>query len=103
MVDREPALASSALHPALIRRRWILVLLVVLAAVALHWLLFQGEERTPGVVTRRMGVCDVMWFGNRHGAVVIACPHTDLIRLWPLPVEQPWYEDLPVRPDEMVF
>jgi hypothetical protein len=25
--------------------------------------------------------------------LVLACSHTDLIRLWPLPVIQPWFEE----------
>jgi hypothetical protein len=24
---------------------------------------------------------------------VLACPRKDMIRLWPLPVQQPWFED----------
>jgi hypothetical protein len=35
----------------------------------------------------------VEWFERRGGAIILACPHTDLIKLWPLPVQQPWYED----------
>jgi hypothetical protein len=29
--------------------------------------------------------------------VVLACPHTDGIRLWPLPAEQPWFKEQLVR------
>jgi hypothetical protein len=47
----------------------------------------------PGVIARPLGPRDVEWFEKRGGAVVLACLHTDLIKVWPLPVQQPWYED----------
>ena len=95
MSEMPSSLASSTPRPPLRLRRWIFALLVVLLAVMLHWLIFQGQERTPSVVTRPLGPCDVIWFSNRGNAVVMACPHTDMIKLWPLPVEQPWWEDSP--------
>ena len=51
-----------------------------------------GRERVPGVFTHQIGPCDVAWFGERS-VLVVACPGQDLIRVWPLPVEQPWWED----------
>jgi len=51
-----------------------------------------GAERVPGVVTHAIGPCDVDWYGARP-ALVVVCPGQDLIRVWPLPVEQPWIED----------
>lgn len=78
-------------------------MIVIIIAVALHWLIFQGREVVPGVIARPVGPCDVEWFGARGGMVVIACPHTDLIKLWPLPIEQPWFENLPVKPGEDVL
>ena len=93
MSEMASPLASSTRRPSPRLRRWLFALLAVVLALTLHWLLFQGQERTPGVITRPVGTCDVLWFGNRGGAVVVACPHTDLIKLWPLPVQQPWYED----------
>jgi hypothetical protein len=29
--------------------------------------------------------------------LVLACPHVDGVRLWPLPVQQPWVEDLSLQ------
>jgi hypothetical protein len=89
-------LASSNPRQSPRLRRWLFALLAVVFALTLHWLLFQGREVVPGVIARPLGWCDVEWFGKRDGAVVIACPHTDLIKLWPLPVEQPWHEDPPI-------
>lgn len=74
-------------------RRWALVLVALLATLSFHWLLFQGREVASGVIVRPLGPCDVEWFQYR--AVVLACPHIDLIKIWPLPVEQPWWEDSP--------
>ena len=76
-------------------RRLTLALLAILLAISLHWLLFQGQEAVPGVITRPLGPCDVDWFENRGGVLVLGCPHMDMLRLWPLPVEQPWWEHSP--------
>ena len=38
------------------------------------------------------------YHANIH-AVALACPGVDYIRLWPLPVEQPWQETLDPLPD----
>lgn len=76
-------------------RRWALVLVALLVALSFHWLLFQGREVAPGVIARPLGPCDVEWFQYRADTIVLACPHTDLIKIWPLPVEQPWWEDSP--------
>ena len=50
-----------------------------------------GRERVPGVFTHAIGPRDVDWYGARS-ALVVACPGQDMIRVWPLPVEQPWFE-----------
>ena len=54
-----------------------------------------GRESVSGVITHQIGPCDVDWYGERS-ALVVACPGQDLIRVWPLPVEQPWWGDLMV-------
>ena len=61
-------------------------------AVTLHWVLFQTRETVPGVTSRPLGPCSVDWFSERP-ALVLACPRTDMIRLWPLPVVHPWFEE----------
>ncbi len=80
---------------ATIARRRALALVVILALIPLHWLLFQGQEVVPGVITRPLGPCDVDWFENRGGVLVLGCPHLDMLKLGPLPVEQPWWEHSP--------
>jgi hypothetical protein len=89
-----PALtAFPTSHKPTVWRCWVLALLVISMDLTAHWLLFQGREIVPGVIARPLGPCDVEWFGKRGGLVVMTCPHTDLIKLWLLPVEQPWFED----------
>ncbi len=95
MSEIAPSLITSAPRRPRVRRLWALALLIVLALVSLHWLLFQGQEVVPGVIARPVGPCDVEWFEKWGGAIILACPHTDLIRLWPLPVEQPLWEHSP--------
>jgi hypothetical protein len=46
----------------------------------------------PGVVTHTIGPCDLNWHSERL-ALVVASPGQDLIRVWPWPVEAPWFED----------
>ena len=43
------------------------------------------------MVTHTIGPCDLDWHSGRR-ALVVACVGRDMIRVWPLPVEQPWWE-----------
>jgi hypothetical protein len=51
-----PATTSAPRKPRA-RRWWSLALVVILALVPLHWLLFQGQEAVPGVITCPLGPC----------------------------------------------
>ena len=62
------------------------VIFLLSIALTLHWLVFQAKETVPGVTSRPLGPCYLDWFSERP-ALVLACPRTDMIRLWPLPVE----------------
>ncbi len=64
-----PPATTSAPRKPRARRWWALALVVTLALVPLHWLLFQGQEVVPGVITRPLGPCDVDWFERRGGAI----------------------------------
>ena len=61
-------------------------------AVTLRWLVFQATETVPSVTSRPLGPRYLDWFSERP-VLVLGCPRTDMIRLWPLPVEYPWFED----------
>ena len=78
-------------------------LIGILALIVFHWLLLQGYEQVHGVIARPLWPCDVSWFENKGRLLVLGCPHTDAIKLWPLPIQQPRFEDLPVRQGEVVF
>jgi hypothetical protein len=44
------------------------------------------------VLVLLLGRCDVDWHADR-GIVAVACLGSDIIKVWPLPVEQPWWEE----------
>jgi hypothetical protein len=44
------------------------------------------------LLRRRVGAGYPDWYSYR-GALVQDCPSVDLIRVWPLPVKYPWFED----------
>ena len=81
-------------------RRWFLVCILAFALLGLHWLVFQAHEVVPGVFSRPFGPCDVDYFRDRQ-ALVLACLGVDLIKLWPLPVAHPWFED-PILPPRSI-
>jgi hypothetical protein len=59
------------------------------ATIAVAIVFFQGRWLTPNIYTVPLGRCDVDWHVDR-GIVAVACIGQDLIKVWPLPVEQPW-------------
>lgn len=91
-------------HPPTPRHPWSRPVLTIALIVGIwyggllvyDWLRFRGEERVPGVITRPLGSCNVDWFYRRGGLIVLSCPRTGGIKFWPLPVEYPWFEDLPI-------
>jgi len=49
-----------------------------------------------GVFAVPVGSCELWAYADRQVAA-IACPGRDLIRVWPLPVRSPWFEE-PTEP-----
>ena len=70
---------------------------VITFSLAFSYLWLRTEERIPGTVTTKLPVrCEIVQFGLNLQPVftiALACPRMDMIRLWPLPVQQPWFED----------
>ncbi len=63
----------------------------------------QGANSIRSIMTLHLlGLCHIAWFENKGGVLVIGCVHTNMLKFWPLPMEQPWWEDLPVKPGERV-
>jgi hypothetical protein len=48
---------------------------------------FRGRRLTPDVYTVPLDRCDVGWRVDR-GVVAVACVGRDMMKVWPLPVEQ---------------
>jgi hypothetical protein len=65
---------------------------LVAAAIAVAILFLQGRWLTPNVYTVPFGRCDIDWHVDR-GIVAVACVGRDMIKVAPLPVKQPWWED----------
>lgn len=45
---------------------------------------------------RLIGRCELEYFDTTLqpiNTLVLSCPRVDYIRLWPLPIQQPWFED----------
>ena len=55
------------------------------------------HEIVPGAMAIKLaGRCELIHFDNTLQSVntlVLGCSKKDLIKLWPLPMEQPWFED----------
>ena len=65
--------------------------ILIVALFLIAWQVL-GYEPVPGVVVHDIGPCALDWHHARP-ALVLACPGRDMIRMWPLPVVQPWFED----------
>jgi hypothetical protein len=55
---------------------------------------YQLSENT--MVTRLIVGCelwDIFPPSQHTRTVVLACPGVDMVRMWPLPVQHPWFED----------
>jgi len=75
---------------------FILVFTITLAATygLLSSRIYSDIDGVTGF--KLVGGCKLFYFtqpAQRLNAWVLACPRTDMIRLWPLPVQQPWFED----------
>jgi hypothetical protein len=76
----------------LARLNWLFIAVLLVTTI---WL--SGRWITPDVFALPLGACDLTIYQDRQFAV-IACPGHDLIRIWPLPIISPWFED-PLHPD----
>ena len=66
-------------------------------SLAYSFLLSSKREIIPGAVSIELpGRCEIIQIAQGlqpEFTIVIACPRMDMMRLWPLPVIQPWFED----------
>jgi hypothetical protein len=74
------------------------VTLFITISLAYGFLRLRTEEIIPGAVSTELpGHCKIIQFGRglqREYTIALACPRTDFLRLWPLPVQQSWLEDI---------
>ena len=73
------------------------VTLFITVNLAYGFLVSRTRETIPGAVSTELpGRCEIIQFDRSLQPVytiALACPRMDMIRLWPLPVQQPWFED----------
>lgn len=65
--------------------------ILIVALFVIAWQAM-GYEIVPGVVVHDIGPCALDWH-REQSALVLACPGQDMLRVWPLPVVAPWWED----------
>jgi len=65
-------------------------------SLAYGFLRLRTVETIPGGASTELpGRCEIIQFDSGLQptyTVVQACPRMDMIRIWPLPVQQPWFE-----------
>ena len=61
------------------------------------WLISQSSTPVEGVLqVRLINRCELDIYDKPlqpFRTVVISCPRMDMIRVWPLPIQHPWFED----------
>ena len=79
-----------------------LIALFLLVIFICFWLtsiigFLRSSETVEGATKYELiGQCSLIHFDTRLQPIetlVLACPKADMIRLWPLPVLQPWFEN----------
>ena len=70
---------------------------VIAFAVLYTWLISQSSTPVEGVLqVRLINRCKLDIYDKPlqpFRTVVISCPRMDMIRVWPLPIQHPWFED----------
>jgi hypothetical protein len=84
------------------RAFWLSFSIVFLVTILL---LSRSEQIKPVVTTIKLVAgCQLDFFDRTiqpNNTLVLACPGKDYVRLWPLPVMQPWFEDWLETPTPM--
>jgi hypothetical protein len=80
----------------------------VTLSLACGFLVYRIHESIPGATDIPLiARCELIYFDIRLQPVntlMLACPRMDYIRLWPLPIKQPWFEDWwDDRPDILIY
>jgi hypothetical protein len=82
-----------------------LLAFVLTLSIAYGFLLLNTNEIIPDAVSTKLpGRCEIIRFGRglqSEYTIALARPRMDMIRLWPLPVQQPWFEDKHIPADNL--
>ncbi len=73
-----------------------MALLAMLGLAILGVSLVSVRQPVPGIYTLLAGRCAIDVFSPKvqsQWTIAIACKGVDYIRVWPLPVVKPWFED----------
>ena len=75
----------------------ILFAAVIAFFVIYSWLICQSSMLIEGALqVKLINRCDLEIYDKPlqpFRTVVISCPRMDMIRVWPLPIQHPWFED----------
>ena len=74
-----------------------LIFAAIIFTLSVSFLSSGIDEIVPGALAIDLtGSCELIHFDTTLQPVnilVLSCSKMDMIRLWPLPIEQPWFED----------
>lgn len=74
----------------------ILAFLVIIVG-AIGYVLVTAEKLVPGAISYHLPArCEIIYFDTSlqpTRTLALACPGVDMIRFWPLPIQNPWFED----------
>ncbi len=77
-----------------VRSHWRFLLLLAIVDLIFLYLTTGGVYKlTDTVWSAKLGARCELDFHTSIGAVALSCPGVDYMRLWPLPVVQPWSEN----------
>ena len=74
----------------------ILAFLVIVLGL-IGYGLITADRPVPGAISYQLPMrCEIIYFDTNlqpTRTLALACPGVDMIRLWPLPIQHPWFED----------
>ena len=100
MLAGDPTTPAPGDHTRQLLKHLALLLCIVMLFVGYAWYGL-GWVNAEIASARLPAQCELFFYGGTSQpefTVAVGCPGRDLIRLWPLPVINPWFEDGWERP-----
>lgn len=70
---------------------------ILILTLSFIFIMLKTKEIIPGATSTELpGHCEIIQFSRvlqSAYTIAIACPMKDMIRLWPFPMQNPWFED----------